>query len=167
MKRVTGLICILFFLTVFQIRAQVIDAQAMFIYNFSRLIEWPVNAKSGNFVIGVLGKSDVYTSLSGFVSGKKVGNQDISVKHFNNINEISQCHILFVSFGKSGQMPEIISQVKNNYNLVIGEKKDLINNGAAINFVIDDNKLRFQLNAANAEKYQLKISKSLQEMAML
>lgn len=167
MKKVTGLFILLAFVFVPNGKAQVTDAQAMFIYNFSRLIEWPANAKSGDFTIGVLGNSQITSSLTTFVVGKKVGSQNIAIKQFNDVGDITSCHILFVSFGKSSKMSEVQSKLSGTHSLIIGEKKDLVSDGAAINFVIDNNKLRFQLNTANAEKYQLKVSKSLQEMAML
>jgi hypothetical protein len=167
MRRVTGIICALMLISTFQLKAQVTEAQAMFIYNFSRLIEWPAGSKTGDFTIGVLGNSDLLNSLTDFVAGKKVGSQNISVKKFNDVNEITACHILFISFGKSGKIDEVQQKVRGNYSLIIGEKKGLVDQGAAINFVIDDTKLHFQLNMSNAEKYQLKVSKSLQEMAML
>ncbi len=167
MRRVTGMFLILIFLVSFKGNAQVTDAQAMFIYNFSRLVEWPSSAKSGEFTIGVLGNSQLTTSLTGFVAGKKVGGQSINIKQFGSVDEISDCHILFVSFGKSSKMSEIQGKLNGTNSLIIGEKKDLVASGAAISFVIDENKLRFQLNKANAERYQLKVSKSLEEMAML
>ena len=76
-------------------------AQAMFIYNFSRLIEWPANYKSGPFVIGVLGNSNTYTELVTYTENKSVGSQPIQVKKFDDIAEIGTCHILFVPFNKT------------------------------------------------------------------
>ncbi len=38
------------------------SAQAMFIYNFTRLIEWP--NKEGSFIIGVIGNQEVYNAVS-------------------------------------------------------------------------------------------------------
>ncbi len=45
----------------------------MFIYNFSRLIQWPAGSNTGEFIIGVFGDNEVFNSLSSFVANKKVG----------------------------------------------------------------------------------------------
>lgn len=142
-------------------------AQSMFIYNFSRLIEWPASYKSGEFVIGVLGNSTVFDELQTFTASKKVGTQDISVVRYREPAEITNCHILFVSFGKSNKMEEILSSLGNKSTLVIGEKSGLIDDGAAINFVIEQDKLKFELKVDNAKSNGLKISSSLQNMAIL
>ncbi len=142
-------------------------AQSMFIYNFSRLIEWPASYKSGEFVIGVLGNSTVFDELETFTASKKVGNQDISVVRFRDPAEITNCHILFVSFGKSNKMGEVLTKVGNRSTLIIGEKNGLVSSGAAINFVIEQDKLKFELKVDHAKSNGLKVSSSLQNMAIL
>jgi hypothetical protein len=145
--------------------SQVGKTQAMFIYNFSKLIKWPSNYSQGDFIIGVIGESDTYQALKEFTKDKKVGSQGMSVKKFNNINEISDCHILFISSDKSSAINEIIAKIKTQNSLVISEKKGLINSGSAIDFLVIDNKLRYQMNVSNAEKYNLAVSKSLVDLA--
>lgn len=142
-------------------------AQAMFVYNFSRLIEWPANYKVGNFVIGVLGNSTIYNELVAFTAGKKAGTQDISVVKFKDVSEIANCHILFVSFGKSGDLGSVSAKVSGQSTLIIGEKAGFIEQGGAINFIIVEDKLKFQLKSANATRHGLKVSSSLENMAIL
>ena len=111
-------------------------AEALFIYNFSRLIEWPSNYKTGPFVIGVLGTSPILGQLKTFTTGKQVGSQPISVKGFNTVNEISTCHILFVPFSETKDMPNILPHTSGKSTLIICEKNGAIEEGAGINFVI-------------------------------
>lgn len=146
-------------------QTQIARAQAMFIYNFSRLIEWPANYKSGTFVIGILGSSGIQEQLQGYTNGKRVGSQPIAVKTFNSPSDISTCHILFVPFNNTKQMPNIVSSIQGQSTLVITEKSGAINSGSAINFVVVGDKLKFELNSGNAIKYQIKISSKLNEMA--
>ena len=140
-------------------------AEALFIYNFSRLIEWPANYKSGPFVIGVIGSSPIVEQLKTFTSGKQVGTQPITVKSFGSPAEISTCHILFVPFSETKYMPNIIPQVSSKSTLIISEKNDAIEQGAAINFVVIGDKLKFELSPNNAQKYNIKLSSKLNEMA--
>jgi hypothetical protein len=141
-------------------------AQAMFIYNFSRLIEWPATYKSGPFIIGVLGSSSTFDELESFVNGKNVGTQPISVVKFTSTADISTCHILFVTFSKTKELPNILPKIMGKSTLVITEKNGAIEDGAAINFIILEDKLKFEFKPNNATKYQIKISSKLNEMAM-
>jgi hypothetical protein len=142
-------------------------AQSMFIYNFSRLIEWPAEDKQGDFIIGVLGSSDIFSELETFCNGKKVGTQGIIVKRFKDATELAKCHILFISYGKTSGLADILTKVGSNSTLLVGEKKGCVEGGAAICFVITEDKLKFELKTANASKAGLKVNSKLEEMAIL
>ena len=140
-------------------------AQAMFIYNFSRLIEWPASYKSGPFIIGVLGNSNTLSELTSYTANKTVGSQKINVRKFDAPGEIGVCHILFVPFGKTKMMGDIISTLGNKSTLIICEKSGSIDKGAAINFVTIGDRLKFEVKAANATSKNIKMSSKLNEMA--
>lgn len=141
-------------------------AQAMFIYNFSRLIEWPANYKTGPFVIGTFGTSPVADELESYTRGKKVGTQEITVQELKSIDEISKCHILFIPFNRTKQIGQIVAKVNNMSTLLITEKNGAIDLGSAINFLIVGDKLKFEMKQTNASRYKIKVSSKLQEMAI-
>lgn len=140
-------------------------AEALFIYNFSRLIEWPASYKSGPFVIGVIGATPLLNQLKGFTSGKQVGSQPISVKSFNSVADISTCHILFVPFAETKNLPKIVPKLSGKSTLIISEKNGAIESGAGINFIVVGDKLKFEIHPANISKYSIKLSSKLSEMA--
>jgi hypothetical protein len=141
------------------------QAQSMFIYNFSRLIQWPAGSSTGEFVIGVVGDNELYTSLLSFVANKKVGAQSIVVKKFEDPQSISRCQIIFVGNSKISKFPDVISRIQGFNSLLITEKRGMINSGSAIDFVLVEDKLKFVMNPENAVKYNLTVSKSLEDMA--
>jgi hypothetical protein len=141
------------------------QAQSMFIYNFSRLIQWPSGSAAGDFVIGVVGDNEIYNSLVSFVSNKKVGTQSIVVRKFEEPQTVSRCHIIFVGDSKISRLSDIIARLQGSNSLIITEKRGMIHSGAAIDFFVEQDKLKFVLNTENAEKYKLIVSKSLQDMA--
>jgi hypothetical protein len=157
-----GMLCL-----ILPLRAQtgIPKAQAMFIYNFSRLVEWPLNYKSGPFIIGVYGGSSVADELETYAQGKKVGTQDIQIKRFKTLQEITVCHILFIPFARTKQMAEILAALQGKNTLLITEKNGALSEGSAINFVILADKIKFELQTENITKYGLKYSSKLQEMS--
>jgi hypothetical protein len=146
-------------------QTEIPKAQAMFIYNFSRLIEWPAEYKSGPYIIGVIGTCQTFNDLESFTTGKSVGNQPITIKKFNTIDEITSCQILFVPFSKTRDLPSILPKLQNKSTLIVTEKNGSIENGSAINFLIIEDKLKFEIKPSNLTKYNLKVSSKLSEMA--
>lgn len=141
--------------------------KAMFVYNFTKYFEWPQSYKEGNFVIGVLGNSSLLSELNNMATNKKVGNQSFEIKTFANAGAISNCHMLIVAPDVATPLSEIISKIKKNSTLLITEKQGFAKQGAAINFVVQNNKPAFELNKANIEKQELKVSKDLLSLAIV
>jgi hypothetical protein len=165
MRKIILFISILIFSLQSHAQTDLSRAQSMFIYNFSRLIEWPASQKTGPFVIGVIGSSTITNELKTYTTGKSVGSQPIMIKTFKNITELSSCQILYVPFSETKQLPNIIQQLTSKNTLIITEKNGAIDLGSAINFVVIGDKLKFELCTNNATKYEIKVSSKLNEMA--
>ncbi len=160
-----------FVLLGFQSSAQLADPVAkikvMFLYNFTKYIEWPQDYKQGDFVIGILGSGseNVKKELEKLAATKKAGVQNIVIKTYNSIGDIEKCHMLFIPEGKSGMLDDAMAKCKKTSTLIVTEKDGLARGGSAINFVVKDNKQNFELNKANIEKYNLNVSSSLLSLA--
>jgi hypothetical protein len=165
MKKISGIILIWILMTSMISQTGIPRAQAMFIYNFSRLIEWPDSYKSGPFIIGTLGNSATYNELEAYTLNKSVGSQSIQVRKFNSAAEIGNCHILFVPFNKTKELSNVVSVIGNKSTLIITEKNGGIDAGAAINFLIIGDKLKFEVKPINATSRKIKMSSKLSEMA--
>jgi hypothetical protein len=146
--------------------SQVSKAQAMFLYNFSRLIKWPEANTQGDFIFGILGTEEVYNDLQHLTIGKKVGSQPIVVKLFKEPNQITACHVLFIANNKLGQFNEVLNRVQNKSSLIVTEKKGMLNSGSTIDFVLAGDKLRYMVSEENAKKNNLVLSRNLQDMAL-
>lgn len=141
--------------------------KASFIYNFTKYIDWPEKYKEGNFVIGVLGTTSFYNDLTTLLNTKTVGSQRFEIKSFTSADAVSGiCHILFVPAENSSMLPDVLKKIKGKSTLIVTEKPGLAKQGAAINFVVENNKQRFELNKANIEKYNLKVSTTLTALAI-
>jgi hypothetical protein len=143
-----------------------VQAQAIFIYNFTRMIEWPEDYKTGDFIIGIYGSSELLNELKPYISSKLVGSQPIKTVQFNNASEIAKCQILFIGYPKTKELPAITAKLGNSSTLIISEKKGALEAGATINFVMVEDKLKFELKAINATKYGIKIHSKLETMAL-
>jgi len=141
--------------------------QSAFIYQFTNFIEWPANKKSGDFVIGVVGSSDVSSFLEVLAQSRTVGAQKIVVKKLNSADEASNCHIIFLSDNKSSEFDEALNKAKSSNALLITEKDGLGRKGSGINFIMKDGKLNFELNKSSMSKSGLKISSKLEALGVV
>ncbi len=135
--------------------------KALFIYNFTKNIEWPVSYNPDNFVIGVFGNSEITEELDKISKKKKANNKTIVVQKFSSIDLVPQANIVFVPISKSGQLKDILAKVKSKPILVITESPGLTQKGSCINFVLVKGDQKFEISKNNILSQGLKVSEEL------
>ena len=72
--------------------------KSVFIYNFTRYIDWPADYKAGDFVINMYGNNAaMLTELNNMAKTKTVGAQKIVIRNTTTLDGIGKCNILFGS----------------------------------------------------------------------
>jgi hypothetical protein len=140
---------------------------SLFIYKFTQYIEWPDKGSGGNFVIGVVGSSPLTPELEALAATKKVDAKTIIVKKLSASADMSDCHMVFVSESQSGQLNSILGKLSGKPVLVMSEANGGAKKGAGVNFIIVDDKMKFELNKASIEKQGLKVSGELVKLAIV
>ncbi len=143
------------------------EVYSMMVFNFTKYVQWPDHATSGEFVIGVVGSNDIYNTLNGWYGGKPRGSKTYIIKKFNSASEVTDCHVLYIDKSKSSDFETVNEKVRGKGTLVITDKSGLGERGSGINFKTVDNKLKFELNQKAIETSNLKVSGALSSMAIL
>lgn len=162
------LLVVIFFALGFEgASAQTYKMHTVFIFSFTRYIQWPDAYGAGDFEIMVLGDSPIVEELKSMAQLKKVGDRNIKVTKISAPSEIRKCNILFVPASKSAQITEVLGKVTSQSILVITEEPGLGAKGSNVNFITKDGKLAFELNQGAATRQGLKVSNELSRLAIL
>ena len=141
--------------------------KAVFLYNFTRYFEWSDNKKVGNFVIYVIGKNEnLISELKTLASKKKVGNQDIEIKNSYAFDATINANIVFLLSDLSKSLADLTSKNKSKSTLVVAENANACKAGSSINFVVVENKLKFEYSKNNALKAGLKTNDDIKALAI-
>lgn len=161
------------------------QVKAAFIYNFIKFVDWPKEKLADSnepIIIGIVGK-DPFGDAFAPVKDKDDKGRKIITKRFksfqelkksneNNQGELEQqieamrkCHLLFICSSEEENLKEIINAVKNQSVLTIGETKGFLETGGIINFIVEEQKVRFEINAAIARQGKLQIRSQLLRLA--
>ncbi len=145
----------------------VAKGKAVFIYNFTRYFEWPAKMKTGNFIIQVIGSNiNLNQELNKMASTKQVGNQKMEIKNSTALDPTLKPHIIFLLSDASDLLKDAASKYKGKGALIVTERSGLAKSGSAINFVVVDNKQKFEYSKNNAVKAGLKTSDELKNLAI-
>lgn len=159
---------LLFFVnTKVQTRETNYAVHANIIYRFTKYIEWPDAAKTGDFYIGVTGDSPVYNELKKIMNGKMCGGQKIVVKEFSPSASSFECHILFISADESDNIKKIVTRTADIPVLLISESEGLASKGACINFIIESDHLKLEINKKNIKQRKMNIASELLQLGKI
>ena len=143
------------------------QVKAAFLYNFAKFIEWPDKALRGDepIIIGTLGDDPFGEVLDETLAGKKVGSHPLSVKRFSRIAALDRCHILFVADSEVARTAEILTRVGAAPTLTVGDTAGFAERGGMIGFVIEERRVRFDVNLKAVRDGGLKPSSQLLKVA--
>lgn len=155
---ITAFIFIILLFSVKDSFAQYDKYKALYIYNFTKRIDWPESNKEGDFIIGVLGKSEIVDHLKNFTLNKKVIDQEIVIVQSNDISDLQNAHLLFITGKYNNQINQIVNLLIDKPVLIITDQH---NAKGDINFVETSKELQFQINPEQIRNKNLKVSQSL------
>lgn len=141
--------------------------QANIIYRFTKYIDWPVNKKAGDFIIGIVGDSPLYDELKSLSANKTVGNQKIVVIKMSPTASAYNCNILFITEEESSSLKRIAVVTADAAILIISEADGLARKGSCINFITVDEHLRLEINKGNVDQRNLRIASELLELGII
>jgi hypothetical protein len=151
------------------LKAQTIDysLQANIIYRLTKYIDWKAVNKTDDFIIGVDGNEEAYKALTTATKNKFANEQKIKVRLIDNIKNVNDCNILFITDEASDDLKLLFQSTQNKPILIVTEKKGMALKGSCINFIVVDDKLKLEVNKTNIEDRNLKISKELLKLTIL
>ncbi|MBO4602895.1 MAG: DUF4154 domain-containing protein [Salinivirgaceae bacterium] len=137
--------------------------KAMFIYNFTKQIEWPAKETKGDFVICVVNQDNMLKQLKEIAKGKTVGKSTISVVGAKNIDEISKCQILYLPTDESStdKVKAVMAKFGNAATLIVTDSPEALENGSCVNFVEIDDKIKYEINKKAIEDRNMKVLYSM------
>ena len=145
--------------------------KALFLYNFGSYVEWPPAAFQGDthpFVIGILGSTPVERTLREIAAAKSINGRRIVVEHFASVGAIKHCQILFIARGVAPQDQKLaVERLRDRHVLIVGESDGFARRGAVVNFFVENNKIRFEINIDAARQHGLRISSKLLALAKI
>lgn len=148
-----------------QVQAQAADeyqVKAAFIFNFAKFVEWPSDAfgDGGALVVGVVG-DDPFGGALDRLNGNTVNGRRLRIKRLRWDDNLRTCQILFISNSEGRHLGKIMESTRGTSVLTIGEMPQFNQSGGMIRFVIQNDKVRFEINAAAAGQARLRISSKL------
>ena len=141
--------------------------KAAFLYNFVKFVDWPIEVlpeTSDTISICVLGDDPFYETLE-TIKGKTVKGRRLAVRRVGAVKDLESCHVAFIGAAEEKRLPQLMQRLQGSSVLTVGDMEGFTQSGGIINFVVEKNKVRFEINVNRAERARLKLSSQLLGLA--
>jgi len=144
------------------------EVEAAYLSNFGRFIESsqrPVTT-GDSFGICVYGQDPFGSLLDAALKGESIGGAPMMARRITALDEIPGCRILFISQSKENQLPVILDSLRHAGVLTVSDIAGFTRRGGMIEFVLEGNRVRFEINVAAAQRAGLALSSQLLKLAV-
>lgn len=142
------------------------ELKAVFLYSLGHFVTWPSGSmNNGYFLICVLGKDPFQGSLELATSGKQLQGQPVKLRYLKRVEEGLDCQTIFISQSEEPFLPNILPTLERYPILTVSDMTYFLSEGGMVRFVIQEDRVRLQINKTNAKKVGLSISSRLLAVA--
>ena len=143
--------------------------KAAFLYKFLGYVEWPpgvLGPSTAPIGIGVLGNDAIANELRTMVAKRRVGQHPIEVRAVAEASALDGVRLLFIGSGEIAALARLASDAHRRSVLLVTDFDRALEDGSVINLVVVDNRVRFEVSLAAAERSGLKLSSRMLGVAL-
>lgn len=140
--------------------------KAAYLYHFGSYVEWPSAQPQRELVIGVVGGDHVLAELRTLLPGRTIHNRPVRARALAPRGSLEGIHILYIGRAAPTRTAGMIKAARAKSILVITDDPEGLQRGGMINFVLAENRVRFEISRSAAENAGLKLSSRLLAIAL-
>jgi hypothetical protein len=144
------------------------QVQAAYLYNFGRFIRWPANiigAQQDAFTVCIFGQDPFGNTLNATVAGGTIWGKSVTVKRLSNPEDAASCRILFISSSEADRLHYVLEALEKASVLTVSDMPQFSQRGGMIQFVMERNRVRFEVNFTATQNAGLILSSELLKVA--
>lgn len=144
------------------------ELKAALLPKLGLFVKWPASAfaNAGSpFVIGVLGENPFGQHLENAIHGRMIDGHPLTVQPCRDVREAARCHIVFIRGGDAKAMDDALSQLAGTSVLAVSDVPGFASQGGMVNLVIENQKVRLEVNLEAIQKAELRIDPQLLKLA--
>lgn len=143
--------------------------KAAFLYNFAKFSEWPADALAPGqrLAMCVVGDAAVADALGQTIKGHAIGDHELTVTVLKVEESASGCHLLYVSASEIKRSARLLLGARGASVFTVSDAHKFAESGGVAQLIVEDDRMRFAINIASAQRGRLTISSKLLSLATI
>ncbi len=141
------------------------EVEAAYLYNFAKFVTWPATSTTDVLSVCILGKDPFGATLDEIIAGEEIDGRHLTVRRLADEHSVQSCAILFIGESESSHLDRDLSAVSRLPILTVSDLPGFMEKGGTIQFVLQGNRVRFEVNLNAARKCGIVLSSQLLKVA--
>jgi uncharacterized protein DUF4154 len=144
------------------------QVKAAYLFNFLKFVEFPNESFAdplAPIIIGIVGDDPFGSALPQVVTGKTVQGRDLVIRSYRAGEDLRGAHILYISASEKKRLPVILSSLHGSSVLTVADMDGFLEAGGMIQFLNENDRVRFAINVDATNRARLKMSSKLLSLA--
>jgi len=143
--------------------------KAAFLYNFATFAEWPADSLTAEQTLSlcVIGDDAVADALTQTVNGRAIKGHTVMVERIKADGKIQACHLLYASGYDPARITQLTQALKGASVLTVSDGDRFAALGGIAQLFVENERMRFAINAAAADRAQIHLSSKLLNLAKM
>ncbi len=144
------------------------DVEAAYLYNFGRFVRFPSDQAqaSAPFVICILGGDSFGGTLDTLIANESIADRKIVVHRMKSPAAASGCQIVFIAQSEEARLAKDLASFEKSPVLTVSSAHGFLEQGGMIQFLVQNDRVRFAVNLTAAEQSGLVLSSELLKVAV-
>jgi hypothetical protein len=123
------------------------ELKSAIVLSFLRYSEWPHGASyDAPLTVGVVGRSSFAQVLRRALDGKVVNNRSIRVLELKSAAEPRGYEVLYVASDRTAEIKQALAEARSTHALTVGESDQFLDEGGAVNLLLVDGHMSFEVS---------------------
>ena len=139
------------------------EIKAGMLFNIAKFVEWPAKqSRAGSQItFTILGEDDLAGVIAATLISKTINGRDVFVRYVRRVEDVKDSQVLFIASSEEKRIPEVLQALRGHSVLTVADVAGFAASGGMVDFVQEDDKVRFEINLDSAKRARLKISAKL------
>ncbi len=143
--------------------------KAAFLYNFAKFTEWPADAlaPTQRLSLCVVGDNLVADAVEQVIKGRFVEGHELTVQILKPDGPLRSCHLLYIGGLDAKGARQLLGTLGNASVLTVSDGDKFAESGGVAQLILDNDRMRFAINVAAAQRVRLQLSSKLLNLATI
>jgi hypothetical protein len=143
--------------------------KAAFLFNFAKFSGWPADALAPGqrLAMCVVGDAAVADALGQAIKGHTIEGHELTVRVLKVEESASGCHLLYVSAPAIKRSAALLLAARSASVFSVSDADNFAESGGVAQLIVENERMRFAVNIASAQRGRLNISSKLLSLAKI